>query len=274
MKRLIAAALAAAGLGAAGAAGLKVPARRPAGPPSRDRGRVVIPPDLPEPLRRHLDPWGRGTTPRIDTIEIWSRPWLRLGKMPFVRGQMRTRIETGRGFVNDIAVTWFGAKTLRVIDAFVAGQGLTQVGGRSAVGPEIDQAANHFLWSSGLLAPSLFATEPRLSAEAGGEDAVLLTIPFGAGTDSARLDFQDGVLSSYYALRHKQKGGPRIGWRVTYEGWHEEAGIMLPARISVAWDDDAGPWFVMDLEAFTANADLEGRLEDVATLIRGGKRQR
>jgi len=274
MKRLLAAALAAAGLGAAGAAGLKVPARRTSAPVGHDRGTVVIPPDLPAPLRLHLDPRGRGTTPRIDTIEMWSRPWMRLGRMPFVRGQMRTRGEVGRAFVNDIAVTWFGAKTLRVIDAFVGGQGLTRIGGRSTVGPEIDQAANHFLWACSILAPSLFATEPRITAEAIDDGSVLLAVPSGSGVETARLEFAGGTLASYYALRHKQKGGPRIGWRVSYEGWHEASGIMLPARISVAWDDDTGPWFVMDIDSFTANADLEGRPDAVAALIREAKRHR
>ncbi|NEE00601.1 DUF6544 family protein [Phytoactinopolyspora halotolerans] len=244
--------------------------------PTRDRGLVQLADGLPTRLTRHLDPDGDGLVPRMDTIALWARPQLRLGRrMPWLWARMLTRHRVGVDFVSDIAPTWAGRTVLDVVDAYVGGHGMAGPIRRPAVGAGIDQGANLFLWAEATLIPSVFTAGSPVKVVDDAWRTVQLTIPAGDATDTALLHFaDDDHPSRFSALRYKGAGGRLVWWHVDMRRWWLTDGIMLPGRIDVTWEDEGRPWFRMDVDGFAANVDVGHRLDAVAATIRTVRGQR
>lgn len=270
MDLLVSGSLAVAGA-ASVAAGFRV---RPRGctPPgsTNDRGLVPLDENVPPLLAQHLDVDQDGFVPRMDTIALWGRAKVRIGKLPWLPVRMLTRHRVGRDFASDIHVTWYGRPVLEVIDAYVRGRGMAGPERRAAVGDEIDQAANLFLWSEGVLIPSAFADGTQIKAVQDHDHTIRLEVPFRAGTDSALLHFAGARPARFSALRHKKIGGDRIWWHVDMRDWFVVDDIALPRHIEVTWEDEGRPWFRLDVDGFAANIDLDVdlRLNQVDDSIR------
>lgn len=258
-----------AGVGAAVAAGFKV-RPRPVPPVgfTVDRGSVRLPADLPPLLARHLDPDGDGQVPRMDTMALWARPWMRVGRSPWLPLRMRTLHRVGRDFASDISLTWYGLTVVDVVDAYVGGHGIAGPARRPEVGAEIDQGANLFLWCEAALIPSAFAVGSELRAIGEGAATVRLDVPLGDGRDTAWLHFDGDRPSRFSALRHKGLGGAKVWWHVDMRDWQPVDGIMLPGHIEVTWQDEGRPWFRLAMDGFAANIDVDARLDDVDEAIR------
>ncbi|HEX6234754.1 MAG TPA: DUF6544 family protein [Jiangellaceae bacterium] len=270
MSLLVTGSLAVAGA-AAVTAGFGV---RP-GPPtpvgkSHDRGLVPLDSTVPALLAAHLDLDHDGFVPRMDSIAMWGRAKVRLGRSPWLPVRMLTRHRVGRDFASDINVTWYGRTVLEVIDAYVRGRGMAGPERRPDVGDEIDQGANLFLWSEGVLIPSVFADGTPVKAVEDDASTVRLEVPFHAGTDSAWLHFDGERPHRFAALRHKGLGGEKLWWYVDMRDWFVVDGIALPRHIEVTWEDEDRPWFRLDVDGFAANVDLDVdmRLNQVDDSIR------
>ncbi len=274
MSILVTASLATAGI-ASLAAGFAVRPRSCAAPgASRDRGLVALDAHVPPLLARHLDIDGDGRVPRMDTVALWGGATLRIGRSPWLPVRMLTRHRVGRDFASDIGVTWYGRSVLEVVDAYVGGRGMAGPVQRPDVGDKIDQGANLFLWSEGLLIPSVFADGTPVKAVEEGTATIRLEVPFGSGTDTAWLHFADGHLHRFSALRYKRIGGEKIWWHVDMRGWFLADGITLPEQIDVTWEDEGRPWFRLDVDGFAANVDVDMRLNQVDDTIRAVRARR
>jgi Family of unknown function (DUF6544) len=260
---------AAAGLAAAGALGFAVPPCPPSAlRPGPDLGRVRLRKDLPRLLRDHLDPDGDGLVPKLETMALWGRPKMRRGPGPWLPLRMRNIHRIGHDIVSDLDLTWYGRPVLHIVDAFVDGHGLSRIGGHDIVGDDIDQGANLFLWAEAALVPSVFAEGGPVTAEQEDPWTVRLTVPLGAGTDTAWLRFSDGHPSRFFALRYKGQGGDtKIWWHVDFADWRVLHGIPLAARADVIWEDEGRPWLRWDQAGFAPNVAIDRRLAEVAELI-------
>lgn len=230
-----------------------------------DLGTVPLQDDLPTVLAEHLDPDGDGLVPRMDTVALWGRARLRLGRSPWLPARMVTRHRVGRDFASDIDLTWYGQPILHVVDAYVKGRGFAGRAGRPDLGHEIDQGANLFLWCEATLFPSTFATGSPARARLEKNGTVRLDVPLGSTTDSAWLRFEHGHPRRFSALRYKGVGGEKVWWHVDMYGWSPVDGIRLPERIVVTWQDEGRPWFRLSVDGFAANVHVDEHLEAVGT---------
>lgn len=270
MRLLVTGSLAVAGA-ASLAAGFAVRPRPPAPVgKTHDRGVVALDASLPTLLAQHLDVDQDGLVPRMDTIALWGRAKVRIGRSPWLPVRMLTRHRVGHDFASDINVTWYGRTVLEVIDAYVRGRGMAGPERRPDVGDEIDQGANLFLWSEGVLIPSVFADGTPVKAVEDDLATIRLEVPFHTSTDSAWLHFAGAHPRRFSALRHKGPGGDKVWWHVDMRDWFLVDGITLPRHIEVTWEDDGRPWFRLDVDGFAANVDLDVdmRLNQVDDSIR------
>lgn len=258
--------------GAAGVAAIATVAAGFAVPPrpaarvgiTRDLGTVPLRADLPAVLAEHLDPDGDGLVPRMDTVAMWGRVKLRLGRSPWLAARMVTRHRVGSDFVSDIDLTWYGRTVLRAVDAYVGRRGIAGPTNRPDLGAEIDQGTNMFLWCEAALIPSAFAVGSPVHAGP-DHDAVRLEVPFGSKTDTAWLRFEDGRPRRFSALRYKGVGGEKVWWHVDMYDWWPVDGIWLPRRLVVSWQDEGRPWFRLKVDGFAANVAVDAHMDAVAT---------
>lgn len=270
MDLLVAGSLAMAGATSV-AAGLRVPPRASTPPGmTHDRGLVPLDDNVPALLAQHLDIDHDGYVPRMDTVALWGRAKIRIGTLPWLPARMLTRHRVGRDFASDIHVTWYGRPVLEVVDAYIRGRGMTGPRRRVEVGDEIDQGANLFLWSEGVLIPSVFAKGTHVKAVHDDDTRIRLEVPFRGGTDEATLDFAGSHPARFSALRFKKIGHDKVWWHVDMRSWSVVDGIALPRHIEVTWEDEDQPWFKLDLDGFAANVDVDVdmRLNQVDDTIR------
>ncbi len=157
-----------------------------------------------------------------------------------------------------LAVRWFGLPFLRGRDAFVGERGEMRIGKRRVAGPEIDQGENLFLWSELALIPSVLETRPESRWEAIDDTTARLVVPFGDGEDEIvfRFDPATGLIREGRAMRRRDVGGPKIGWRIAYLDWKRFGDVLMPGRFTVTWEEHGRPWFVLDVDGVAFNVPV------------------
>jgi hypothetical protein len=163
--------------------------------------------------------------------------------------------EVGRSGLQLLAVTWFGLPILRGRDQFADGRGEMRIAGRRVTGPEIDQGENLFLWAELVLLPSVLSTRPEARWEALGPHSARLHVPFSDTGDQLTFSFdpETGLIRRCRALRYREVGGPKLGWRLDYTRWRSFGGGTYPGRIAVTWEDQGRPWFILDVDGAASN---------------------
>jgi len=217
---------------------------------------VAVPRDLPDPVARFYRAIGAGDqVDRVDTFALWGRAWMRRRPLPWLPVSFWSGHEVGRTGLQLLAVTWFGLPVLRGRDQFVKGRGEMRIGGRRITGPEIDQGENLFLWAELVLLPSVLSTRPEARWEPVGPHAARLRVPFGDGEDELVFFFdrETGLISHCRALRYRDVGGPKLGWRLDYTRWRSFGGGTYPGRIVVTWEDQGRAWFILDVDGVATN---------------------
>jgi hypothetical protein len=71
-----------------------------------------------------------------------------------------------------------------------------------------------------------------------------------------RFHSQTGLIREGRALRHRERGGPKIGWQIGYLGWRRFGDLTFPSRITVTWEDHGRPWFVLDVDGLAFNVPI------------------
>lgn len=258
-------AAAAAGMTAVTWLGLRIrprPLRQPG--PSRHAGEVALPGDLPEPVARFYRALGCGDlrAPRLDTLTLWGRARMKRDPLPWMPMTFWSEHRAGWSGLQLLAVTWYGIPILRGRDYYIDGHGEMAIGRRRISGPEIDQGENLFLWAELVLVPSVIATRPGVRWEPIDGSTGRLVVPFADHEDQMvfRFDPATGLLEHGTAMRYRDVGGPKIGWRIGYHAWRRFGAGLFPSRITVTWLDRGRPWFVLDVDGVAANAPVSEML--------------
>lgn len=229
-----------------------------------DAGTVRLPADLPPPVHRFYRAIGAEgpEVARVRTLALWGRAWMRRRPLPWLPVSFWSEHNVGWSGLQRLAVTWFGLPVLRGFDQYVQGRGEMVIAGRRVAGPEIDQAENLFLWAELVLLPSVLATRPGVEWEPIDDHCARLRVPFGDGIDEliAHFDPQTDLLSRCRALRYREVGGPKIGWRIGYGQWRQFGVGRFPGRITVTWEDQLAPWFVLDVDGVGTNVAVSPML--------------
>ena len=224
--------------------------------PAAPTAPATLPQDLPDPVARFYGAIGAGDQiARVDTFALWGRAWMRRRPLPWLPVSFWSAHDVGRSGVQLLAVTWFGLPVLRGRDQFADGRGEMRIGGHRVTGPEIDQGENLFLWAELVLVPSVLSTQPEARWEPVGPHAARLRVPFGDGEDELVFFFDPatGLISHCRALRYRDVGGPKIGWRLDYKRWRSFGDGTYPGRIVVTWEDQGRPWFILDVDGVATN---------------------
>ncbi|WP_018352477.1 DUF6544 family protein [Longispora albida] len=240
------------------AAGFLVTPRPLAPPPETAPPHGTLPPHdgWPQPVRRHYAAsTGRSSGP-VMTFALWGRARMRIRGVP-LRATFWSGHRIGVSARQDITVTWYGLPVLRGVDTFSGGHGRMVIAGRAVTGPEIDQGENLFVWAELVLLPSAIVRRGAVWLP-DGEHSAILVVPYAGGTDTLRFRFDPvtGLLSEGFALRYREPGGEKIGWKLEYRDWRHYGGMLFPSRLTVTWADQARPWFELAVDGVAVNPAL------------------
>jgi hypothetical protein len=240
--------------------GLRIRSRplRPPGHPARVAEDVALPSDLPAPVGRFYRALGHGDlrVPRVDTLTLWGRARMKRNPLPWMPVTFWSEHRVGWSGLQLLAVTWYRIPILRGRDHYIDGHGEMAIGRRQVSGEEIDQGENLFLWAELVLVPSVIATRPGAHWEPIDEYSARLVVPFGDAKDELvfRFDPVTGLLADGTAMRFRDIGGPKVGWRIGYYAWRWFDTGRFPSRITVTWLDHGRPWFILDVDGVATNA--------------------
>lgn len=256
----------AAGLAAVGWLGLRIPPR-PLAPPRAipaPAGEVDLPAGLPAPVARYYRVLGAGgpRVPRVETFALWGRARMRVIPLLPLPVAFWSEHRVGWSGLQLLAVTWFRLPVLRGRDHYLDGHGEMRIGRRRFAGPEIDQGENLFLWAELVLVPSVVATRPGVRWEPVDGRTARLRVPFGDAEDELTVQFDPatGLAGEIRAMRYREPGSEKLGWRVRYRRWTGSGTGLYPSRIDVTWSDQRRPWFVLDVDGVAAGAAVSGGL--------------
>jgi hypothetical protein len=249
-----------AGLGAVAWLGLRV-RPRPLSPPgpSRDLGTVDLPTDLPDPVRRHyVASLGGPLVPLVETMALWGRARMKRDPLPWMPVTFWSEHRVGWSGLQLLAVTWFRMPVFRGRDFYSSGRGRMEIGKQRIEGHEIDQGENLFLWAELALVPSVLVTRPGVRWEHIDHASARLRVPFGEREDELVFAFDPGteLIREGRGMRYREPGGAKIGWRLEYLGWKRFDHVTFPSRITVTWEDQVRPWFVLDVDGMAFNVPV------------------
>ena len=242
--------------------GLQIPSKiiAPAAGKSQTGENVLVPENLPAPVRRYLHVALGDHAPRIESAVFWGRAQANFGVWMPMRFQLYHRV--GYDFRREMQVTWFGFPVLKALDQYVNGQGLTGLVGKADTGERVDQGSNMILFAEAPLYPSIFVTDPRIRWVAIDDTSAQMFFPFGAEEDSMTVTFdpQTDLITKMTALRYFGANGEKEPWRVEFLSWQQVDGMTIPLRSAITWEKQGKPWSYWDITGVTWNVDLSSVL--------------
>lgn len=219
-------------------------------------GLVMVPPDLPAPVRRYFQVSLGDQAPRIESLVVYGRGRANFGLWLPLRYRLVHR--PGYAFERYMEVTWFGVPVLKAIDRYMDGFGMTGPMGKEATGPAINQGANMILWAEAPLMPTLWLTDERIRWEAIDETTARLIFPFEDSEDELTVHFNpdSGLIRRITALRYRDESSGKIPWHADFLTWQTVNGMQLPEHLSITWEDQGEPWSYWDIDAIFWNVDI------------------
>ena len=249
--------------------GLQIPSKiiAPATGKSQAGENVLVPENLPAPVRRYLHVALGDHAPRIESAVFWGRAQANFGVWMPMRFQLYHRV--GYDFRREMQVTWFGFPVLKALDQYVNGQGMTGLVGKADTGVRVDQGSNMILFAEAPLYPSIFVTDPRLRWVAIDETSAQMFFPFGAEEDSMTVYFdpQTDLITKLTALRYFGANGEKEPWRVDFLTWQVVDGMTIPLRSAITWEKQGKPWSYWDMTGVAWNVDLSSVLTTTLTTL-------
>jgi hypothetical protein len=257
-------------LGGVGWLGLQVgPAPFPPHPKrTRELGTAELPPDLPEPVRRHFRATLGEEVPRIETAVVWGRGRFNLNGLWFPM-RFKSYNVAGREFRRDMELTWFGAPVFRGYDAYLDGKGTLKITGLfglikvSGEGEKFDQGDNLAMWAEApFTTPSALVLDPRIRWDPIDANSARLVVPFKGGEDSLRVAFdpETGLMTRMSGMRYRNQEETKTPWRGESSEWRTVHGIKVPHRPVGVWEDWEEPYVVLDLEGVEFNVDVSEKI--------------
>lgn len=98
--------------------------------------------------------------------------------------------------------------------------------------PQLDQGENLFLWAEAALIPSAVVSRPGVRWQPINETSARMVLPLRDEQDEMVFSFdpETRLIREARALRYREVGGPKIGWRVQYLNWRRFGEVMFPGR--------------------------------------------
>jgi len=225
--------------------------------------------DLPAPVRRFLDAAYPDGPPEVETAVMESTGRFRRRPLPWIPFANTISLRPGVDRVSDMLVRIGPFTVMKVLDAFVDGQGITKFLRTADVGPEIDQGSLHAMLCETLMFPSSLQRVADLAWEEVDETSARMVVPFGDQNERATVSFhpRTGFPARYETPRFKAIGGPKVDWRVQMLDWWRFGPVVAPRRIVVAWADDPGPWLRQRIVKITTGEPVDGALERARAAI-------
>lgn len=225
---------------------------------------------LPATVARWLEvAWPDGPGGR-ETLALVGRARLkRDGAGPRLPASFRMTHLLGRHHVAEIRVGVGPITLARAFDAYVDGHGFAKVGSTVDIGPEYDQGAFLFLWAEAFGYPASWPHLPGLRWEPINHHAAVLHLPFCCGAVERALvhfDAETGMPRAFEASRHKGHG-PRVPWRVEFDEWGWSNGLPVARRGSVAWADEAEPWFTFTIDEAIPDVPIDDLLRQARAVL-------
>jgi Family of unknown function (DUF6544) len=230
--------------------------------------------ELPLPVIRWLEPAWRAGVGEVTAIRLGGTVRLRRGRL-WMPGDTTMRFDLGERYVSDIRIGIGPITAVRGLDAYVDQTGISRVGGKVNVGPEIDQGAFIALWSQSILFPAAWTRLPGLRWGPLDDARAGVDLPFRRRIESATIHFDpDGEPwpVAFEADRYKVAGGPKVPWRVDYLDWRRGEGVAVPTRVVVTWADEPGPWFDLRIRTVVTNEPVGGHVERARRAIAEARR--
>ena len=226
--------------------------------------------EIPLPVTRWLEvAWPDG----LDEIEsiLMAGP-VRVRRRLWLRGQGTIRLQAGEAYAADVRVGFGPLTTVRGLEAFVDGRGVSTLGGSSATGPDVDLGGFLALWTLSILFPTCWSRLPGMRWTAVSETEAQVGLPYGDGSVTVTLRFDPDSSSfpiAFEAERARVSGGPPIGWRVELGEWHWRKGLALPTRLQVTWASEPGPSVDLRIETVVPNANVRDDIRAAADAVEG-----
>lgn len=224
-------------------------------------------PVLPAPVRR----WLARAKPERDaptrTIYLEGPARFKRGRLPYLPLDIRVWTRLGFDRVSELECRIAGLTIVRGLDAFVDGEGFTQIGSELSAGPEIDQGAFHVMFLETLLVPGAWPAEIRW--EAVDAHSARVVTPFADGQETALVTFDPAteLPATYRTDRYRAVGEPKIPWTATLGEWQSFGPLYFPSRIDARWAVDPQPWLRMRITHAAANVVMDEPLARARTVL-------
>ncbi len=249
---------------------------------TKDRGKVPIPDDVPEPVRRYFRALAGGDEmPDTATAVSWARARVRINGIPM---NLRFKLyhDRGRNFHRDMDVTVFGfLPILHATDLYSGGKGSMTIAGNTESGPEIDQGALVSIWAEVLtMLPSMIINAPNIRWEPVDDHHAKMIIEWQGGEEVLDLSFdpETDLFRELTVPRYKGAGSEKVLWRVTVGNWKRVdkgafGSMMVAHDWDVKWEDEDRPWFVVrGIDGIEWNVDVTDAFPEVFLNASGPRR--
>lgn len=220
---------------------------------------VLLPNNLPKPVKRFYRQIYGDKLPRIESAVISGRARLRVAGITFP-GRFRFTHDAGKAYHHYLEATFFGLPLMKVNEHYLDGKSRLELPfGVTEGEPKVDQAANLGLWSESLWLPSIFITDPRVHWEAIDNDSALLDVPFGKKRDRFIVRFNpvNGLVHLIEGMRYKGvTDKTKTLWLNGTLEWQRIDGYLL-AKAAIIWHDEGTPWALFMPEEVVYNVDVK-----------------
>jgi hypothetical protein len=249
---------------------------------TKDRGKVPIPDDVPEPVRRYFRALAGGDeVPDTATAVSWARARIRMNGIPM---NLRFKLyhDRGRNFRRDMDVTVFGfLPILHGTDLYSNGQGSMTIAGNTESGPKIDQGALVSVWAEVLvMLPSAILNAPNIRWEPVDDHRAKMIIEWKNGEEVLDLHFdpETGLFRKLTVPRYKGMESEKVLWHVTVGNWKRVdkgafGSMMVAQNWDVKWEDEDRPWFIVrGIDGIEWNVDVTDAFPEVFLNASGPRR--
>lgn len=243
--------------------GLVIPPRpyRKYPAPSQRGEPEPLPPDLPEPVRRHFVDTIGENPPTINSAVVWGRgrACIRGVWVPF---RFRGWYRSGQAFSRRMEATWFQRPVLRGVDSWIDRVGQFEMAGKMETGERIDQGEMLAMWADSVWMPSVFVHCPDIRWEPVDDRTSRLVVPYkdGPGSLDAHFDSITGRMTHLSALRYSDDSQDMEPWRVDLLEWKEINGLLIPVYIDVAWGLVGSPTSYWRVDGIAYNVNVTEQL--------------
>lgn len=207
--------------------------------------------DLPAPVRRYFETVLQAGQPHVEEVRLVQEGDFRLGDADapwrlFTASQVYG--VSPPGYVWDAEISLLPFASARVVDAYVAGEGLLRAnlfGGipvaSAGPNPRMNEAELQRYLSETPWFPTALLPVAGVAWESIDERSARATIDDGDVTATAVFHFdEEGYLTRLTADRYRQDIDAVAPWTGHYRSYEERDGMQIPTRAEVAWDTADG----------------------------------